>query len=771
MVDIAQKYLDEVPALKSLVESAYQANKDNIDRFNDMRRFVYITTLTDAALAACAKYGWPPLQVNTLEAFISKLSGEFAKQMPSPSTHAENNHTPAAIIDFVDGRLRYVFESAEMDNIKKEVYEECLSGGMSAAKIVMDYKSPYVFEQDIFIEKCYDPTLVFFDPMARKNHKGDGEFCCEFTPMTREVFEEKYPDFDLDDKDFVAISPDMLGLQVPWFAKEKSLNSLSRNQEVVYTCNLYKKKLVEKKLVEFVLPDGKPHAMLEEDYLRWSKEYTGNNLAPPPAIKRERKTQVTEIWLYPFVKNKYLERPSRTKFKSLPIIDFDGNGKTIEGKLERRPYHYQAVDAQKLKNMAAIAIANGVESMSNTMFLMPEEAMPTAEQDKIAYRQPQKQVGAILYKAWPQTNSSVPNPQPIVLPKQSFDPALLELFKYLSVTQQECLGNFDTQLGINQGKMSGVAFEESITQSNAAAYPFISHFMDSFSQLAQVYVECLPECYNSQQPVAIRDKDGTHKTVNINDMSDKDSPMIMLQQSLDLHVCVKADVNLELQKDRAVDVMLNLLKVFPELKGFFLQGGGITDLMDNITIRRKDTFMKKLDDYIKDQESKSVANAQKELMSNPEIVKKQIADQDFQIKQRQLALDQMQMQIDLQESKVKSYISQLESLAKIQESKAQIEVAQLNAVAEIKNKQIEQDIAIDKHISEKISDEKDRTLKVLDAGVKHAHNLNQHKQAMVGLAVDAMQQQQQAAQAAQPETSDASDASSDESETDSQPGG
>lgn len=737
MVDIAQHFLDEIPEIRAMVTGAYAAAKDNIERFDKMRKFVYITTLSQSVLDACAQFKWPAIEINTIEANISRLAGEFAKQMISPSVRARSDSTSADMVDFVESRLRYVFESPEMDNIKKSTYSECLSGGFSSAEVIIDYADPYTFEQDICFAKCFDPTLVFFDPMARKNHKGDGDFVFYFTPMTKESFKNKYPAYDLTGITFSAIAPGLGGIQVPWFIKEPSLSSGTEDQAVVYVCDFYRKKMIDKKLVGFKMPDGRMYSMLEEDYEEWAEEYERDNKIARPKIEKERDTQVTEVWHYCFVKDQYIKRPKKTPFRHLPIVGFDGNGQIIEGRIATRPYPYQAVGSQKLLNMAAIAMANGIESMNNTQFLMCEESMPTAEQDKIAIRSPQKQQAALIWKAWPQTNAAAPNPAPIIIPRSSFDPVLLQAISSATQLQQQCLGNFNTTLGLNQGEINKIAVEESIVQSNAAAMPFIENFMDSVNQLAAIYVDVLPLYFKTPRSVPIIDRDGMHKSILINDENDPNSPQVMNYESLDLAVSVKAGANFNLQKDRAVEVIEGLMKATPAMAKFFGEGPGTSDLLNNIDMRGIENVRRKYAEFAIEEEKNK--GKQQELMMklNPEVIKKQIADQDFQIKQMQILVDRQQLQMEMQVEKMKLQQTQLETIAKIRDTEAKTQIATISAGAEIQRAQVDQAIALDEHLSNKIENDREHLSNMLDISVKHMHNTNQHKQAVVGLAIDA----------------------------------
>lgn len=363
--------------------------------------------------------------------------------------------------------------------------------------------------------------------------------------------------------------------------------------------------------------------------------------------------------------------------------------------------------------------------------------MPTSEQDRLALRSPQKQQGTLIYKAYPQTNMPQPNPPPIIIPKSSFDPVLLQALQSARQMQQECLGNFNTTLGLNQGEINQIAVEESITQSNATAMPFLNNFTDSMNQLALIYVDLLPNYFKTPRSVPIIDKDGFHKSVMINDANDPNSPMVKNYESLDLAVSVKADVNFNLQKDRAVGVIQNLMKESPRLAKFFGAGPGLTNLLDNVDMRGIENIRKKAIEWM-DQEDKNDAKMQQQMMQmNPEVIKKQVADQDFSIKQMQLALEKQKIMMEAQIEKMKLQESQLETIAKIRDTEAKTEVATIKGMAEMKRAQIDQSIAIDQHLSEKVEKDREHLSNMLDLSIKHMHNTNQHTQAIAGLALDA----------------------------------
>ena len=49
-------------------------------------------------------------------------------------------------------------------------------------------------DQNIFMTRGFDPTMVGFDPMAQEDDKSDGRYAFECVPMRRDEFEREFPD-------------------------------------------------------------------------------------------------------------------------------------------------------------------------------------------------------------------------------------------------------------------------------------------------------------------------------------------------------------------------------------------------------------------------------------------------------------------------------------------------------------------------------------------------------------------------------------------------
>src|ERR1700691_869169 len=202
-MEVAKKHQDQLDRIKTTIRRSYDYFKPNYDRYNKFRRFVFESSLTPDEISLLSDQSKPQLEFNVLEAYISRLLGEFSKQEPDIEVSADdNNKADPMTIKIVEQHLRHTLTDSKNHHTKYEVYKDLLSGGFSDLKITTDYANPMSMHQVINIERCYDPTLCGHDQLARYSHKGDGRFCFELFPMSKDDFKENYPNIDVDRLNF-----------------------------------------------------------------------------------------------------------------------------------------------------------------------------------------------------------------------------------------------------------------------------------------------------------------------------------------------------------------------------------------------------------------------------------------------------------------------------------------------------------------------------------------------------------------------------------------
>lgn len=634
---IAQVHQNQLKRLKANIEKSYAFFEENIKRFNFFRKFVFQTSLSEKDIKALEETGKPVLEFNTLEAYISRLRGKFSKQEPSIAVrlldHSQLNPDLPALLE---AHLRSIFCEANHNGCEYEVYTDILSGGFSAIRVCTDYMHEKSFDQIIKMARVYDPTLVGFDPLAVLPHKGDGRYCFELIPKTKQEFQKEFPNVDLSNLKF---SRELDGF---------SWSYQGNNEAILLICDYYEKKQTSKKLIRLSTGDS----LFYEDYQALLQHWQqAGILSQFPRIIEERQTKIETIHRYQLIESQVLTH-EETDYKYLPLVYVDGNsirlrdGKMGDMKQLTRPYVYHAVGNQTLKNFAGQCLANELATMVAQKWIIAAEAIPAKYLDNYL----KSQVPSVaIYNSFIEHNGSLaPLPPPQSVQRTSAPPEVVQTFMNADSTMQSILGSYDASLGINNNQLSGVAIVEGATQSNAAAMPYVVSFLQSLNQVAQIIVDLIPKYYVTPRTLPITLPNGKHSYASINQQGSID----VKYNSEQLEVCVSAGVNFSIQKSRALQQFIALVQALP---GFaeLMNTEGLPILLDNLEVRGADQIKALAEDFIQklkmQQTQQKQTNQPNPLQEKIELEKAKLA---VQVQQNQINNTHKAIELGLDKEKI-----------------------------------------------------------------------------------------------------------------------
>lgn len=648
MRDISKKHTDRLEELKKSVEEAQQYFNDNVQRYEKFTKFVFKSSLTDIEASTLSGRGMPTIEFNILEAYISRLRGEFAKQQPSLMVRAADG-VPISMLDkqftatleVVEAHLRAVFFDGANDMLEYNIYSDLLAGGFSVMRVYTDYINEMSFEQNIFVERAFDPTLCVFDPLARDSHKGDGRFCGELHPMTREEFEEEFGSKITEEMKFTR---SLSGFD--WSFQNEQ-------EEIVLVCDYYEKQCTK----ENVLKLSNGHSVTEKEYNKFLEEWeTSGMIEQPPIPVKKRKTFIEKIVRYRFCEKALLD-VVETNYKYLPLVFVDGNSVNLKegGSYTQmtRPYVYHAMGIQRLKNLAGQSLGNELENTIQHKFLVAVEAVPEKYLD--AYQNVQK-ANTLMYKHFLDAkNPDVILPPPREIVRTPIPPQIAETFRMSDEMTQIILGNYDSSgAQIGNAPMSGVAFARSAIQSNNASVPFIVGYIKGLNRVAQIIVDLIPKYYRTPRSLPVLLPDGKREYFEIN----KKGSLYMNYDPNNLQVKVETGVNFAMQKEIALQTIISLSQASPTFAQFFNQYG-LSVLLDNIDIRGIDDLKEKAQEF------------QQQIQQQQQLAQKQ------QVQQMQMQAQQQAMSLQQAQKELQSPTPEQLGMMAIQE-KAKIDAANLS---------------------------------------------------------------------------------------------
>lgn len=701
MAEVAKRYQDNLKDIKKKVENSYAYFRDNYDRFNDFRKFVFQTSMSSDDITLLQELQKPQVEFNILESYISRLRGEFSQQEPSISVRCEDGvkNVDPKVVDTVEGYIRAIFFDANNDGMEYDIYTDVLSGGFSVAKVFTDYANEMSFQQNIYVRRVFDPTLCGFDPLASKSHKGDGRYCFELYPKTRDEVEEEYG------KEIV------YGMKFIRNVEGFSWGYTNDLEDIVMLCDFYEKKRKRVKIVQIVNGD----TMTMEDYearlQRWKDK--GIIQQPPAIVGKPRMTDIETICRYRFVENKVIEYVE-TDYKYFPLIFIDGNsiglrdGQNGNFHQMTRPYVYHAKGVQKLKNFAGQTLANELENMVMHKFKVAKESIPPEYTD--AYVNIQK-ASVLVYNAYKDNDPNVPLPAPQEIIRVPAPPEVINTFQVTDQVTQAILGSFDMDMGkLPSNALSGLAIQETATLGNSAAKPAIVGFTRGLNRIASIIVDLIPKYYITPRTIPILKSDGKRSYQKINQPDgiklDYDSNV--------LDVKVEAGVSFQMQKSRALQQIIALMQASP-LFAQFMNTEGLGSLLDNIDIRGIDQLKENAEKFsmqLKQQQAMQqkmqMQQMQQGAMNNPVMAKMQMDQQKLQLDSKKM---QMQGQIDM---------------AKIGISQQQVNNDRLKIHADISQAQMDAAVEADKANAEKTRNAIDLSMDHHDMVHRHAMDIVDH---------------------------------------------
>lgn len=702
MAVIAKKHTSQLDKIKQSVEQAYTYFRPNYERYHQFMRFVYKSTLTEDDIAVLATLGKPQIEFNMMEAYLSRLRGEFSRMEPGFVVRAQDGFdlVDPKLIDVLEAHFRAILVDSDNDGFSYDVYTDILVGGFSVVEVYTDYVSEMSMDQKLCVQRAFDPTLCGFDPLARKSHKGDGNFCFQLFPKEAEEVGREYG------------SDALKGLKYARSFSGFNWSYRAAKKDIVLLCDYYKKEFKKEKITR--LSNGRTISVKHYEELLEMWNQAGYIEQPPIPIGKMRETTLEEITRYRFSGAELID-VAKTNYKMLPLVFFDGNSAVLRDNNDStaeqmtRPYIYNVRDAQRLKNYAGQSLANELENTVEHKFIAAVESVPEDYID--AYIDVQKP-GTLLYNAFFDGNPNQPLPPPREVVRTPIPPQISETFQMSDNLIQGILGSYDAALGIQNNELSGVAIMQGAMHSNAAAMPYTVGFMKGLNRVCQIILDLIPKYYVTPRSLPIVQPDGKRSYQVINKIGNP----YMHFDPMSLEVKVEAGVNFEVQKQISLETIIQLMQTSETFKGL-IETKGLGILLDNIDIRGIEGLRQQASEYMQEQQQKA---AQMEQMAMQQA-QQQIDPKQVMAMQAQAEMAKVEQKREARMQETQVQLTKIATDDAVKNKEADIEF--LKVMAQIEGASTDQALK-----QEKLDAENARTAVEMAVNVsQHHHEVEQAK--------------------------------------------
>lgn len=677
MADKIDYYSEEnLERIKKNIATSYNYFEDNYKRFRDFKRFVFCESVTEDQRSMLRRLNRPATEFNILEAYISRLLGEFSKHEPSITVSpAEDAPIPEEVTKLVENHIRHTMYEANKNSFAYEIYKDMLAGGFSVAKVSTDYANPMSFDQVIKWEREFDPTLCGFDPLARTSHKGDGEYSFALRPMLQDDFERQFKNEDIKDLEYMR---DIEGFS--WSYVD------SQQRKTILVGDYYEKKKRQVKIVKLANGVVMPLKKYKKMQALWEAEQILEQI--PVVVGQPRITELETICHYKLIGSKVLEY-METDYTFLPHVFFDGNSvhlsrgeSSTQSYQMTRPYVYHAKGIQEMKNFAGQTMNNHMQTLVQHKWIVKKEAIPQ-EKDYIAALTNPQRANTLVVNAFADNNPDQQIPEPIVPVQQMpLPPEVLQAFSSSDPTTQVILGSYASNLGQNDNDLSGKAVIESASVGNSAAMPYVVGYLAGLNQCAIIQTDLTPKYLVGKRKLATVDKAGESGYQEVNTPG---NPNIDYGSHA-LNVCVEAGVNFQVQKERALTTIVSLMSASEEFAAFMNSEQGLPILTDNIVCYGADRLREASKEWQQARQKQQAQQAQQQqqmMQQDPRYIKAQADVQKVKLEAQEMQMKYEQQQMENQFRIAELSIEKELADSKLLEAEAKISQGQVDSAVRL----------------------------------------------------------------------------------------
>lgn len=620
---------NETEIVKRAYENAgnwYQYFSKNNKKYKDHIAFVRGRQWDKNAETAQRNLGKPVMTLNKLYPSVKQVVGEFRSFVPDYKLRDERlagQLLQQDALDILSDLMRSISYESNAPEIYSTSAQNALMGGYGAFGVYAERDRLNPFLKTLKYKIIPDSTAAFFDPMAERKTKTDGNYSGLLSGIEKKVFKEIY------------------GIDPPaptevTFCESSWLKTNVVEQVIIM--DYYERSFVD---TEYALLSNNDVIKMD-DWQDAQKEYKEKNQKLDnqlPVLKiLEKKTIKTPIiMVYKIAGDKFLEKPVRWFGTRLPLVFCDGDSEINNGEQNTTTFTEFVHDAQQYLNYIKSDMAWSIQTLRREIFLVAPSHSAGFEK---VWEHPERVQGKLPFNPDPLA------PTPVRLPLPEIPQSLLQQYQSTQFDIREGLGMFEASRGQAGNEISGVAKAKEIMQSDLSNSIYFDNMKDAIREGAQIVAEALPRFYSDQQKAQIRTKNGKSKIFTFNDeMTGEDQTSVMLKGAV-LNVEITAASPFREQKQQEIQNLLSLVAASAANPPIFNM---MADLIAKYTDSMlRDTLVDRFKTLVPPQLLTAEGQQVPPQPPNPQAaMEQQMLQQRMQLEERKVAADEKKAEADM----------------------------------------------------------------------------------------------------------------------------
>lgn len=428
--------------------------------------------------------GKPCLTLNQLLPYVQQIVNDIRQARIAIRVSPVDDNADIDTAEILQGIIRNIERQSDANTAYNTSALNAVGAGVGWIRIKTDYADNTSFDMEAYIERVLDFTSVYLEPNFEKIDGSDAEYGFIIDKLTRERYEEEYPD------------------------REPLSFDDTVTEDEVAIAEFFYKYYEDSNLYQVQLLDGSINTINQEqmDALEEDGTVQFNVVA-----KRPIKIPYVKHCIYDGHEDPISEEEFPSQY--IPLIPVFGEEVYIEGRREFHSLIRQAKDAQKMYNYHKSESTYMLALQPKAPYIAPVGSFESYPQ-KWANANKENYATLEYDLVYSDDNQLVPGPQRQPPPQGSM--ASMQEAMGAREDIRLAIGMPQANMGERSNEISGIAVRNRQIEGDNATFHFIDNLSSAITQVGRILVDMIPRLYSERSITRIIGEDGEEKNVPVN---------------------------------------------------------------------------------------------------------------------------------------------------------------------------------------------------------------------------------------------------------------
>src|SRR6266850_6767957 len=504
--------------------------------------------------------GKPSYTFNRVIGPVNIVVGDMKQTRPSAKVRPASSAASEPVAEIYAGLCRSIEQASRADAIYKEQYKYAVAGGFGAWRLMPTYledDGEGAFDQVLRMINISNPQTVVWDPQCADPCGGDANRCIVAERISDEIYQALY-------KDENGVSFNMSRDSYGWFTDKEVriaefFERVPREKEIAH--------MTDGTVVDYDADLRASEAHMEENGITFEKHGANRVARYKNGKKKIRKTIKWEVMWVKIDGTNILEGPYYYDWKRIPVVRCPGRYINIEGRKKFQGLIRHSKDAQRSYNSRASDMIERSALLPKAPYLVTESMIKGFEAE---WNQANTQSRPYLpYNVDPKATGTAGMPhrvEPLDLPQGALALAQMSIQDI-----QATIGFYDASVGNAEdaNRVSGKALVQHNRRSDLGSYEFVDGFAAATQLTWEMYIDMIPQTYDSERIERIIGVTGIEEMVELNKatgQTDENGDDVILNDLSKgkYDVTVTLGSNYETARQESLDTLLGFAEALPE---------------------------------------------------------------------------------------------------------------------------------------------------------------------------------------------------------------